>query len=66
MNLTFNPFETAKIETVAEKLGLKAGKATGGLIKISIFVIVGLTLGLIFLIYSLSKGFRKGFNEQKR
>jgi len=66
MKFSFNPFVTSKIETQAEKFGLKAGNATGRFIKIGIFAAAGLTLGLVFIIYSLGKGFRKGFNEQKK
>ena len=66
MKFSFNPFETSKIETEAEKVGLKAGTATGRFIKIAIWAIAGLTLGVIFIFYSLGKGFRKGFNDQKR
>ena len=66
MNISFNPFQTSKFETLAENFGVKAGKATGSFVKIGIFVVVGLILGLIFILYSLGKGFRKGFNEQKK
>lgn len=51
---------------MAEKFGIKAGKATGNMIKIGIFIAVGLVLGLIFFIYAMGKGFQKGFNEIKK
>jgi hypothetical protein len=66
MNIIFSPYEKSKAETLAEKFGFKAGKFTGKIIKVLIFIAFGCTLGLIFLFFALSKGFDKGFHEKSR
>jgi hypothetical protein len=65
MSIFFDLFEASKMETLAERLGLRAGKLMNRAIKIAILVTLGLTLGLIFVFFALGKGFRKGFNEKK-
>jgi len=65
MSIFFNPFETSKAETLAEKLGFKMGKIAGIAVKVLLFTALGCTIGVLFIFFALGKGFDKGLHEKK-
>jgi hypothetical protein len=66
MSPIFSLFEKTKAEDAAEHVGFSIGKITGKTVKLFIVIFLACTIGLLFLFFSLGKGFDKGLKQEKK